>query len=181
MSCAISLRAFAESDFEPMAELMGDPDAMKYMSWGPRSRDESRAAFDKRLAAHNIKPDADYLALAVIDTASGALAGEVSLMKVGHLSRNMEAGYMLRPDFHGRGMATAAMRTMMKIGFDQMGQHRIIASCDDRNTASARVMEKCGMRREAHFIRSEWVKGEWTSAFVYALLADEWRAQNVRR
>ena len=45
-----------------------------------------------------------------------------------------------------------------------------------RNTASARVLEKLGMRREAHLVENEWVKGEWQSELVYALLARECRA-----
>ena len=32
------------------------------------------------------------------------------------------------------------------------------------------------MRREAHLVENEWVKGEWQSELVYALLAREWRA-----
>ena len=42
-------------------------------------------------------------------------------------------------------------------------------------TGSARVLEKLGMRLEAHFVENEWVKGEWQSELDYALLASEWR------
>jgi RimJ/RimL family protein N-acetyltransferase len=54
--------------------------------------------------------------------------------------------------------------------------HRVIAKCEPRNTGSWRVMERLGMRREAEFRENEWVKGEWQSEFVYALLEHEWRA-----
>jgi len=42
--------------------------------------------------------------------------------------------------------------------------------------ASARVLEKLGMRREAHLVENEWLRGEWQSELVYALLEAEWRA-----
>ena len=45
-----------------------------------------------------------------------------------------------------------------------------------RNAASARVLERLGMRREAHFVENEWLKGEWTDELVYAMLDREWRA-----
>jgi RimJ/RimL family protein N-acetyltransferase len=46
---------------------------------------------------------------------------------------------------------------------------------DARNTASARTLERLGMRREARFVENEYVKGEWVDEAVYALLAEEWR------
>ena len=51
------------------------------------------------------------------------------------------------------------------------------AGCDPRNLASVRVMERIGMRREAHLIETRFVKGEWVSDLVHAILAAEWRAQ----
>jgi RimJ/RimL family protein N-acetyltransferase len=54
--------------------------------------------------------------------------------------------------------------------------HRVIGRLEARNDASARLLEKLGMRREAHLVENEWVKGEWQSELVYAILAEEWRA-----
>jgi RimJ/RimL family protein N-acetyltransferase len=56
-----------------------------------------------------------------------------------------------------------------------MGWHRLIGRTEARNTGSARVLEKLGMRLEAHLVENEWVKGEWQSELDYALLASEWR------
>ena len=52
--------------------------------------------------------------------------------------------------------------------------HRVVGRLEPRNTGSARVLEKLGMRREAHLVENEWVKGEWQSELVYAILAREW-------
>jgi RimJ/RimL family protein N-acetyltransferase len=56
-----------------------------------------------------------------------------------------------------------------------MGLHRVIGRTEARNVGSARVLEKLGMRREAHLVENEYVKGEWQSELVYALLDREWR------
>ena len=53
--------------------------------------------------------------------------------------------------------------------------HRVIGRVEPRNTGSVRVLEKLGMRREAHFVENEWVKGEWQSELVFAILDREWR------
>ena len=54
---------------------------------------------------------------------------------------------------------------------------RVIGRTEARNAASARVLEKLGMRREAHLVENECVKGEWQSELVLrGSLAAEWRA-----
>jgi RimJ/RimL family protein N-acetyltransferase len=63
---------------------------------------------------------------------------------------------------------------MLRVGFDELGLHRVIGRLDARNAGSAAVLERLGMRREALLVDNEWVKGEWTSELVYALLAAEW-------
>ena len=66
---------------------------------------------------------------------------------------------------------------MLRLGFDDFGLHRVIGRIDARNTASARVLERLGMRREAHFLQNEMIKGEWTDEVVFAMLEHEWRAR----
>ena len=78
---------------------------------------------------------------------------------------------MLRPTY-----PIATRRLLLRLGFEELGLHRIIGRCDGRNTASAKVMERLGMRREAHFRQNELVKGEWCDELVYAMLAEEWPA-----
>jgi len=65
---------------------------------------------------------------------------------------------------------------MLRLGFEGLGLHRITGRLDGRNAASARVLERLGMRREAHLVENELVKGEWTDEVVYAMLDREWRA-----
>jgi aminoglycoside 6'-N-acetyltransferase len=59
--------------------------------------------------------------------------------------------------------------------FGRRAKHRITASCDARNTASAAVLERLGMRREGHLRESTWAKGEWTDDLLYGLLHHEWQ------
>jgi RimJ/RimL family protein N-acetyltransferase len=92
-------------------------------------------------------------------------------------SRQGEVGWSLHPDAGGHGFATEAAREMLRLGFDEWGLHRIVAGCNSRNTASLRVMERLGMRREAEFVDYEFFKGEWASEIVCAILESEWRVQ----
>jgi RimJ/RimL family protein N-acetyltransferase len=69
------------------------------------------------------------------------------------------------------------LRPFVAADFDAFhATHRVFGRTEARNAAPARVLEKLGMRFEAHFVENEWVKGEWQSELVYAVLDREWTA-----
>jgi RimJ/RimL family protein N-acetyltransferase len=106
------------------------------------------------------------------------VVGEVSLIWRSVADRQAEIGYIFHPDVQGQGLATEAALALLAFGFEQAELHRIYARCDARNVASWRVMEKLGMRREAHFREHLQLKGRWDEELIYAILEDEWRAQH---
>ena len=87
---------------------------------------------------------------------------------------------MLHPDHQGHGYATEAAAAMLELAFGSYDLHRVSASVEPRNTASVRVLERLGMRKEAHLLENDWVKGEWSSEAIYAILAREWRGAEGR-
>jgi RimJ/RimL family protein N-acetyltransferase len=68
---------------------------------------------------------------------------------------------------------------LLRLAFEDLGLHRVAARCDVRNTASARVMKRAGLRREAHLVQNEFVKGEWTDELIHAILRSEWAARQA--
>ena len=88
-----------------------------------------------------------------------------------------EVGYVFDTAYHGRGYATEAVGALLRLGFEGLGLHRIAGHLDARNTASARVLERAGLRREAHLVENEFVKGEWTDELIYGILRREWAAR----
>jgi RimJ/RimL family protein N-acetyltransferase len=84
-------------------------------------------------------------------------------------------GYLLDPAHHGLGYATEMVRAALDLAFGELGLRRVTAGCFADNTASWRVMEKAGMRREQHGIRDSWhAELGWVDGFTYAVLGDEW-------
>ncbi|WP_269047549.1 GNAT family N-acetyltransferase [Paenarthrobacter sp. Z7-10] len=86
-----------------------------------------------------------------------------------------EIGWTLTPGGRGQGYATEAASAVLELTFEFLNIHRIEARLDDRNTASAAICERLGMRREARLLENWYLKGEWSSDLVYATLATEWR------
>jgi RimJ/RimL family protein N-acetyltransferase len=87
-----------------------------------------------------------------------------------------ELGWCFDPAVAGNGYATEAARELIRIAFADLGLRRVTALCFAANEASWRVMERVGMRREAHNVRESLHRsGAWLDGLAYALLADEWR------
>lgn len=76
---------------------------------------------------------------------------------------------------------TEAAGALLGYGFTALDLHRVWATCDARNKASARVLEKIGMRREGLLVHERVVKGDWRDSCVYAVLKDEWRVREGSR
>ena len=81
-------------------------------------------------------------------------------------------------NYRGSGYATEAARALISYGFYQLGLHRIFADASNQNTASLKIMERLGMRREGHFREARFEDGKWVDLMVYSILADEWQANN---
>jgi ribosomal-protein-alanine N-acetyltransferase len=96
--------------------------------------------------------------------------------------RTHEIGWVVAPPHQRLGYATEAARALLRHAFETLHLHRVIATCETDNLASVGVMEKLGMRREAHFrqcyLRDD---GSWSDEFFYALLAEEWFARATER
>jgi RimJ/RimL family protein N-acetyltransferase len=100
----------------------------------------------------------------------GSVIGDLSLTLTSAEHRQGEIGFLVHPDHQGRGYATEAAGALLGLAFGTFALHRVVGRLEARNTASARVLEKLGMRREAHLVENELVKGEWQSEVVYAAL-----------
>ena len=175
------LRSFVRSDIEVLLDLQSRPEVVRYMPWGARDRDEVTAVLEDRLSHHALREEGERITLAVTLAAGGALIGDVVLKWISEAHRQGEIGFSFLPEHQGRGYATEAVGPVLEMGFGGLGLHRIVGHCDPRNGPSVRLMERLGMRREAHLRENECFKGEWADELIYAMLASEWRARPTRR
>lgn len=171
------LRAFEADDVDALFAFERREDVARYLYDEPRTRQEVTESLARRRLMVGFDEESDALRLAVVLRETGTLVGDVSLRRVSREHRQGEVGFTFDPEHQGHGYATEAARAMLQFGFEDAGLHRICGRLEPRNTASARVLEKLGMRREAHLVENEYVKGEWQSELVYALLASEWASR----
>ena len=167
------LRPLHIDDVDAMYTYRSRDDVCRFLMHPPQTHDDVERLIAK--SRSDLAEEGQALTLAVIERDTGAFVGDAVLFWRSRENRAGEIGYVLNPQHAGRGFATEAGAALLRLGFDHYGLHRIIGRLDARNIASGRVLEKVGMRREAHLVQNEWVKGEWADEVVYAALASEWR------
>lgn len=175
------LRPFVTGDFDAVYAIHSRADVARYLYWDPRTAAEVREVLQRKTRSTAIAAEGDGLSLALVVEATGELIGDCSLQLLSREHRQGEIGILLHPDHQGRGYATEAGAVLLRLAFEELALHRVMGRLEARNEASARVLERLGMRREAHLIENEYVKGEWQSELVYAILDREWRAASGSR
>jgi RimJ/RimL family protein N-acetyltransferase len=170
----LTLRRYREQDADSILELYGNPEVVRYLYTEPLQHDGVRESLDRKLEPFRLEAEGDVLEFAAELRSTGQFVGAMTFFYRSTVHARGEIGYTIAPPFAGNGFASEGAVALMRIGFEVLGLHRIEGQCDARNIASARVLERIGMRREAHLVENEFVKGEWTDALVFAMLADEW-------
>ena len=169
------LRPFQPADTDALHAYRSREDVCRYLLHTPRSWQQVAEWAAERARIQQLTDEGQALSLAVVERETGTLVGDAVLMWRSREERRGEIGYAFDPAHQGRGFATEAGAALLRLGFDELGLHRITGNIDARNVASAAVLERLGMRREAHFVQNAFIKGEWTDEVIYAVLAGEWR------
>lgn len=106
---------------------------------------------------------------------NGEACGGIGLHGMSDVYRyNAEIGYWLSEKHWGKGITTEATRLLVALGFEKYSWTRIYAGIFSANTASMRVLEKCGFRKEAVFTRSVKKRGVFLDEHVYSILKEDW-------
>ena len=173
-TACLTLRPFEMRDVDAVLAYHSLPEVVRYMYWQVRSRAEVVQVIKDRLSMTQLLRQEDRLQVAVALRDSNTVIGEVVLMYRSAEHQQAELGFAFNPAYQGQGYAKEAVEQVLAIGFREYHFHRIYGQCDVRNTASYKLLERLGMRREAHFIHNEIFKGEWGDELVYAILREEW-------
>jgi aminoglycoside 6'-N-acetyltransferase len=171
------LRPLRVDDVDDLFEYQSDADTVRYIPWPQRTREQVLEALQTHAANAVQRPvhDGAFALLAWSLRADGKVIGQGNLAIESELHRHASIGWVTHPAHIRHGYALEATRALIDWAFGELGLHRITATVDTRNEASARLAERLGMRLEATHVDDEWFKGAWTSTWVYALLDREWR------
>lgn len=171
------LRSFRPEDLDAFLAYRNDPLVALHQSWEiPYSREQG-LAFLAEMASIQPGDPGQWYQIAIELKRTGALIGDCVFCRLNEDVRQAEIGYSLAREHQGRGYASEAICRLLDYLFGELALHRVRAICDVENTASARLLERVGMRREGHFVESFWIKGRWSSEYWYAILRREWQGR----
>lgn len=165
------LRKIKMADAQDMYDYASRSEVTRYLLW----YEHPDLGFTKRYIAYL---DTQYRAgkfydFAIIERESKKMIGTCGFTRLDEEKKMGEIGYVLHPSFWGRGYATEAVTAIIRFGFEKMGLCRIEGRYMANNTASCRVMEKCGMKLEGVYADFMVIKGRPEAIGVCTIYADE--------
>jgi len=168
------LREFVEDDWRVVHAIESRAEVVRYLPFAERTEDNARE-YVQGILVHAREVPRTVFDFAI--TLDGQMIGRTGMgRKEGEL-RVASLWFVIDPAHAGQGYVTEAATAVLRFAFEEVKLHRVYGDCDPRNLASARVMEKLGMRLEAEHVEDVWIKDEWCGTQIFAMLAREWAAR----
>lgn len=172
----LTLRYLQAGDVDDILPYHSDEESIRYIPWDKRDREFVVDWLARAETFIGLTEDVPGLLLAMVEKSSGRVIGQLNSSMVDRPNRTANIGYIVHPDFRGQGFVHEALVSLLGHLFETYDLHRIVADIDVRNAPSIRVIERLGFRREATFVENDFLKGEWCSLHLYALMRREWLA-----
>ncbi|MFK4730977.1 GNAT family N-acetyltransferase [Agromyces mediolanus] len=177
------IRPLIEADSDDVWEYQRLPEVLRYIPWPERSREEAHAHTMRRVGSRLLAEDGDNVHFAMVltgepspgDAGRDRVVGDVMVRIASVEHARLELGWVLHPDFQGRGLAAEATAAVLAFAFDTLQAHRVLAELVAENTASAKLCLRLGMRHEATFVEEEYDRdtGAWLDMAFYGILRRE--------
>ena len=170
------LRPYFEEDLDAFYAYMSDPEVLRFEPYLPLDSADTEAELEKRCS------DPDFIAVCLPPDEHhpwGHLIGHIFFSPCAFST--WEIGWMLNREYQHLGYAKEAAEAVVGAAFDAGIAHRVIAMCNPENTASERLMQKLGMRREGLLVKNLYFRTDesgnpiWLDTAMYAVLREEWR------
>lgn len=170
----ISFREFKFDDWKDVHEYASQERVCIYQPWGPNNESESKEYVKRIIEDSHANPRNRYV-FAVEEQENNTVigAGEINLRDI--KNQKGDIAYIINPQYWGKGYATEVASYLLHFGFTKLNLHRIYATCDPRNAASSKVLEKIGMQYEGKMREVMLIKDGWRDSSLYSILEKEWR------
>ena len=166
------LRKLEPSDAADMFDYAKREDVTRYLTWYPH---KSESATEQYLAyISRLYGAGSFYDWAVVDKGSQRMIGTCGFTRFDFRHDSGEIGYVLNPDFWGRGLMPEAAVEVVRFGFENLLLNRIEAKHLTGNEASRRVMEKLGMTYEGVSRGAMLIKGKYRDVHTCGILRSEY-------
>lgn len=172
----LSIRDLEANDGPRIFSYHRHPDVARFQSWGKESVDVVQS-YIRGLASTEPGAPGKWYQVGLYLREGDKLIGDCGFRTFADNPEQAEIGITVAPEFQGKGYAAEALRALLNFLFTDLKMHRVMGSVDPRNHSSMKLLDRAGMRQEAHFVKSLWHAGEWVDDVIFALLDEEWTAR----
>ena len=162
------------SDAQDLFEYHSKPEIVAYIPWPVRTMEQVKKALDKFINDVKFDDSGDRLTYAWEFKETGKVIGQSNLNYISKEHKRAEVGWVINPNYVGKGLALEATRALITSAFTDHDFRRVVAYIDIENVSSVKLAKALSLRQEATYVEDEWFKGRWTSAYLFAVLKDEW-------
>lgn len=170
------LRRILMEDAQALFEMRSDERVMQFLD-RPRAKSIADAENLIRLIDHDIENNIG-ITWGVSLTGTSRLIGTMGFWNITKAHFRAEIGYLLHPDFQGKGLMIESAKKTIDFGFREMELHSIEANINPNNLRSAKMLEKCGFVKEAHFRENYYYDGKFLDSVIYSLLNNPLKHQS---
>lgn len=165
----IILRRVNINDVNEIFTLRSNPETMKYI---PRPLVKTTEDALEHIAMIDAKiENNEGINWAITLKDDPKLIGIIGHYRIKPENYRAEIGYMLLPEFNGKGIMSEAVKEVVKYGFNVMKLHSIEAIIDPENFGSEKVLQKNGFVKEAHLKENEFYEGRFLDTVIYSILS----------
>lgn len=162
------LRDVSSGDVEEVFAIRSDPQTMKYI---PRPLAKTRLdALEHIDMIMKGVLNNDFINWAITFKGDNRLVGMICLIRMQPENYRSEIGYVLHPDYHGRGIMNEALQTVVNYAFQVLNFHSLEAVIDPDNVASEKLLIKNHFVKEAHLKENEFYDGRFLDTVIYSRL-----------
>jgi [ribosomal protein S5]-alanine N-acetyltransferase len=163
------LRNYKDTDWERVHLYGSLSDFSQYDIWGPNTIDDTKNFISASIKKSEKSPRYEF-EFAIILKENSLLIGGCGIRRDWERGSVANLGYAINPDFQSKGYATEAAKALISFGFNKLNLCVIYATCDTRNTASYKIMEKLGMKEVGHVKNHKKIRGHMRDSYCYEIL-----------
>ena len=167
----LTLRRIIEEDVNEVFELRSNPETMRYIPRPLAKTTEDALMHIATIEEKIILNEGINWGITLNDNSK--LLGIIGYYRMQPENYRAEIGYILLPEFHGRGIITEAVNRLISYGFNDLKLHSIEAIIDPENLASEKVLQKCGFTKEGHLRECQFYEGKFIDKVIYSLLSNK--------
>lgn len=175
------LRSFERADFDALCAYQLLPEMQRYLEWPAWNKTDVATGLNLMRSQVCLHRPGDILSLAIVRKGDLQLIGQTSLRWSDATAGQGEVRFALNPRFTGSGYAIEAVGAILDLAFDHFKIHRVFARCDGHSHRAAKLLQRLGMRLEAHYREHALFQGEWDEELHFAILDREWRRSSKVR